>query len=111
MASSFGRINPELPSCGSDDTQPPAAGQCGAGIFAGTSGLPYIRLRGTEVVMSAFDEGVVAAETGMRKDDNPYEKATQAHSDWDAGYDSAVEAHRATELDSEWSDFDPTAQK
>jgi hypothetical protein len=49
--------------------------------------------------MSPFDEGVVAAETGMSKDDNPYPKGTAAHSDWDAGFASCVEADEATELD------------
>jgi hypothetical protein len=49
--------------------------------------------------MSAFDEGVVAAETGMSKDDNPYTPGTASHSDWDAGFASCVEADEATELD------------
>jgi hypothetical protein len=64
-----------------------------------------------EAGMKPFDEGVVAAETGMSRDDNPHKPGTAARSDWNAGYDSAVEAHRATELDSEWSDFDPSVQK
>lgn len=37
----------------------------------------------------------------MSKDDNPYRAGTPAHSDWNAGYESAVEAHEATELDHE----------
>ena len=49
--------------------------------------------------MSPFDEGVAAAQTGMSKDDNPYEPGTGAHSDWNAGYKSAVEADEAMELD------------
>ena len=52
-----------------------------------------------EYGMSPFDEGVVAAETGMSKDDNPYQKGTAAHSDWDAGFASCKEADEATELD------------
>ena len=49
--------------------------------------------------MSPFDEGVAAAQTRMSKDDNPYPQGTLDHSDWDAGYDSAVEAHDATDTD------------
>lgn len=49
--------------------------------------------------MSAFDEGVAAATTGMRKDDNPYKPGTAAYSDWNAGYKSAIDADEATELD------------
>jgi hypothetical protein len=48
-----------------------------------------------------FEEGVAAAETGMSKDDNPYAPDTSAHSDWQAGYESATDAHEATELDCE----------
>ena len=51
--------------------------------------------------MSPFDEGVVAAETGRPKEDNPYAKGTAAHSDWNAGYAAATEAHDATKLDDE----------
>ncbi|EHK54437.1 hypothetical protein [Allomesorhizobium alhagi] len=51
--------------------------------------------------MSPFDQGVVAAETGMSKDDNPYQPGTSAHSDWNAGYESVVEADEATRLDGE----------
>ena len=49
--------------------------------------------------MSPFDQGVAAAETGMSKDDNPFQRGTSAYSDWNAGYESAVEADEATELD------------
>ena len=49
--------------------------------------------------MSPFDEGVAAARTRMSRDDNPYDKDSAAYSDWNAGYDSAVEAHDATESD------------
>ena len=52
-------------------------------------------------MISPFDEGVAAAETGMSKDDNPYSAGTPAHGDWNAGYESAAEAHEATELDDE----------
>lgn len=51
--------------------------------------------------MTPFDEGVAAAETQMSKDDNPYPKGTAAHSDWNAGFESATEAHNATQLDDE----------
>ncbi len=51
--------------------------------------------------MSPFDQGVVAAETGMSKDDNPYQPGTGAYSDWNAGYESVVEADEATRLDDE----------
>ena len=54
-----------------------------------------------EADMSPFDKGVLAAQTGMSRDDNPYERGTQAYSDWNAGYDSAVEAREATRLDGE----------
>jgi len=50
---------------------------------------------------SPFDKGVLAAEAGMGRDDNPYKRGTQAYSDWNAGYDSAVDAREATKLDSE----------
>lgn len=49
--------------------------------------------------MSPFDEGVAAARTRMAEEDNPYPKDTLAHSDWAAGYRSAVEAHDATDTD------------
>ena len=49
--------------------------------------------------MSPFDEGLAAAQTGMRKDDNPYKPGTTEHSDWIAGYQSAVDVDEATELD------------
>ncbi|WP_157813696.1 ribosome modulation factor [Sinorhizobium meliloti] len=52
-------------------------------------------------VFTPFDEGVTAAETGMSKEDNPYQPGTPQHSDWDAGYDAAMEADEATKLDDE----------
>lgn len=52
-------------------------------------------------ITNPFDEGVIAAETGMSKDDNPYPPGTPANSDWNAGYESAIEAHDATEVDNE----------
>jgi hypothetical protein len=52
-----------------------------------------------EAGMSPFDEGVLAAETGMARDDNPYKPGTDAHSDWNAGYDAAVDADEATRPD------------
>ncbi|MBX7201390.1 MAG: hypothetical protein K1X51_18645 [Rhodospirillaceae bacterium] len=51
--------------------------------------------------MNPFDEGVVAAETGMAREDNPYPKGTAAHSDWDAGFQSEVDALDATDLEGE----------
>lgn len=55
----------------------------------------------TQPPISPFDEGVAAAETGMSREDNPYKPGTAACSDWNAGYDTASEAHEATELDDE----------
>jgi hypothetical protein len=49
--------------------------------------------------MSPFEQGVMAAETGMSRDDNPYERGTLQHSDWNAGYDTGVDADEATKLD------------
>ena len=49
--------------------------------------------------MSPFDEGVAAATAGTRKDDNPYQKGTAEHSDWNAGYVSGHDAEEATDLD------------
>jgi hypothetical protein len=51
---------------------------------------------------SPFDEGVLAAETGMSRDDNPYKRGTAAHSDWSAGFDSGKDADEATKLDHDW---------
>jgi hypothetical protein len=51
-----------------------------------------------EASMSPFDKGVMAGETGMSKDDNPCKPGTTEYGDWNAGYDSAVEAREATEL-------------
>lgn len=55
--------------------------------------------------MKPFDEGVAAARAGRGKDDNPHKPGTDAFSDWNAGYDSYLEADEATELD---EDADPT---
>lgn len=55
----------------------------------------------TQLPISPFDDGVAAAETGMSKEDNPYQQGTAAWSDWNAGHDTASEAHEATELDGE----------
>jgi len=52
--------------------------------------------------MSPFDAGVLAAETGMGRDQNPHKRGTAAHSDWNAGYDSGKEADDATKLDHDW---------
>jgi len=50
---------------------------------------------------SAFDKGVMAAETGMSIEDNPYPHGGDAHSDWQAGYLAAKDAEEATKLDGE----------
>jgi hypothetical protein len=48
--------------------------------------------------MRPYDRGVVAAaRTGMQKGDNPYPRGTSAHSEWNDGYDSAVELNEAIE--------------
>jgi hypothetical protein len=52
--------------------------------------------------MSPFDAGVLAAETGMSRDQNPHKRGTSAYSDWNAGYDSGKEADDATKLDHDW---------
>jgi hypothetical protein len=51
--------------------------------------------------MTPFEEGVTAAHTGMSRDDNPYKSGTPQHSDWNAGYDTAVDADEATKLDND----------
>ena len=62
-------------------------------LVASARRLAYI------TAMNPFDEGVMAAETGMSRDDNHYPPTSAAHSDWNAGYQSAVEAHDATMTD------------
>ena len=52
--------------------------------------------------MSPFDEGVLAAETAMSRDQNPYKRGTAAYSDWNAGYDFGKDADEATKLDHDW---------
>jgi hypothetical protein len=47
----------------------------------------------------AFDKGVSAARMGMDKDDNPYLAGTHAYGDWNAGFDSSIEADKAMDLD------------
>jgi len=54
---------------------------------------------GTERRMPSFDEGVIAARTGLSLDDNPYKLGTEAHSDWQAGYLSSKDAEEATKPD------------
>ena len=41
----------------------------------------------TQMTVSPFDEGVMAAETGMTKENTPYISSTTANSDWNAGYE------------------------
>lgn len=55
--------------------------------------------------MSPFDEGVVAARGGRPKEDNPYKPGTDAHSEWNSGYKTAIEADEAITLD---EDADPS---
>ena len=50
---------------------------------------------------SAFDNGVMAAETGMSIEDNPHPLGGDAHSDWQAGYLTAKDAEEAMKLDGE----------
>jgi hypothetical protein len=38
----------------------------------------------------AFDEGVLTARMGMKRDDNPYSAETHAYEDWEAGYASLM---------------------
>ena len=45
----------------------------------------------------AFEEGVVAARTGVGRDANPYEPKTPEYSDWNAGYDNFKDADEAVE--------------
>ena len=52
--------------------------------------------------MSPFDEGKLAAETGLDRDQNPYKRGTSAYSDWIAGYNSAKDADDAITLDHDW---------
>jgi hypothetical protein len=33
-----------------------------------------------------YDEGVIAATSGMSEDDNPYAEGTDAHREWHTGY-------------------------
>lgn len=54
---------------------------------------------------SPFDEGVTAARTGRPREDNPYKPGTDAHGEWKAGYETALEADDATTLD---QDADPS---
>lgn len=46
-----------------------------------------------------FDEGVRAARMGMEKDANPYSPEKHAYEDWEAGFESSLEAARACDLD------------
>ena len=52
--------------------------------------------------MSPFDEGKLAAETGLDRDQNPYKRGTAAYSDWIAGYTAAKDADDAITLDHDW---------
>ena len=47
----------------------------------------------------AFERGVMAARTGMERDDNPYPCGTLAFGDWKAGYQASVDIADATDLD------------
>lgn len=48
---------------------------------------------------SAFDKGLRAANCNAEKADNPYPKGCSAHSDWDAGFETATESRDAAQLD------------
>jgi hypothetical protein len=45
------------------------------------------------------DEGVRAARTSFEKDDNPYSPNTPAYEDWEAGFESSLDAAKACDLD------------
>ena len=44
-----------------------------------------------------FEQGVVAARTGVGRDANPYEPKTPGYSDWNAGYDNFKDADEAVD--------------
>ena len=44
-----------------------------------------------------FDQGVVAARTGVARDANPFEAKSRDYSDWNAGYDAFKDADDAVE--------------
>lgn len=46
-----------------------------------------------------FDKGMRAANCNAEKADNPYPDATNAHSDWDAGFETAMDSREAAQLD------------
>ena len=52
--------------------------------------------------MAPFDEGKLAAETGLDREQNPHKRGSPAYSDWLAGYNSAKDAQDATKLDHDW---------
>jgi hypothetical protein len=56
--------------------------------------------------MSPFDEGKLAAETGLDRDQNPHQRGGADYSDWLAGYNAAKDAEEATRLDHEGRDSD-----
>lgn len=48
---------------------------------------------------SAFDKGLRAANCNAEKADNPYPRGCTAHSDWDAGFETAKDSREAAQLD------------
>jgi hypothetical protein len=44
-----------------------------------------------------FDQGVVAARTGLGRDANPFEAKSDDCSDWNAGYETFKDADEAVE--------------
>ena len=44
-----------------------------------------------------FEQGVVAARTGVGRDANPFEPKTPGYSDWNAGYDNFKDADEAVD--------------
>ena len=49
-----------------------------------------------------FDDGKLAAETRLDRNQNPYKRGSADYSDWIAGYDAARDADEATRLDHDW---------
>ena len=67
----------------------------GRSLFFGRPTAPRVRRRDE----TPFDEGVLAARTGMEKDDNPHFPASDAYENWEAGFESSIEADKACDLD------------
>ena len=53
----------------------------------------------SEVPMTPIEKGVAAAQVRMEQDANPYRPESWEYDDWEAGYEAAVEADEAMEVD------------